>query len=113
MHLKLCELQATYRLKLIGLLLPSCLIVVSLLGGVWNSGTAPAGVYRCSNVVFENIVFKISSTSNIRVSNTVLKLLCTYSSIDPDYSHARNKLSDDAPKPMSHGFYPIVYTHLQ
>ena len=36
------ELQATYRPTLAGLLLPSCLIVGSLLGSVWNSGPAPA-----------------------------------------------------------------------
>ena len=39
-------LQATHRPTLAGLLLPSYLIVVSLLGCVWNSGTAPVDVYR-------------------------------------------------------------------
>ena len=34
------------RHTLAGLLLPSCLIVVSLLGGVWNGGTAPLDIYR-------------------------------------------------------------------
>ena len=52
-QLTLCELQATYRPTLAGLLLPSCLIVISLLSGVWsrvwNNGTASAYVYRCSN----------------------------------------------------------------
>ena len=60
-HLALCELRGTYRPTLAGLLLPSCLTVVSLLGGVWNSGTAQADVDRCSNVVFQNTVFKMSS----------------------------------------------------
>ena len=39
-------LQATHRPAIAGLLLPSCLIIVSLLGCVWNRGTAPVDVYR-------------------------------------------------------------------
>ena len=60
-HLKLCELQATYKLTL----LASCRIVVSLLGGAWNSSIAPPSVYRCSNTCtdFENTVFEITSSS--------------------------------------------------
>ena len=69
-HSTLFELQATDRFTLAGLLPPSCLIVVSLLGSVWNSGTAPASVYRCSNNVLERIVFKITSSSCYRVSCT-------------------------------------------
>ena len=39
-HVTVFGLQATHRPTLAGLLLQSCLIVVSLLGGVWNSVTA-------------------------------------------------------------------------
>ena len=59
-----------YRPTLVGILMPSCLIVVSLLGGVGNSGTAPADVYLSGNAVCENTVFKITSRSCYRVSCT-------------------------------------------
>ena len=39
-------LQATHRPTRAGLLLPRCPVVVSLLGCVWNSGTAPVDVNR-------------------------------------------------------------------
>ena len=45
-HVPVCDLQATHRLTLTGLLLQNCVIQVSLLRGVWNSGAAPAGVHR-------------------------------------------------------------------
>ena len=70
-HLTLCELQATYKLTL----RVSCRTVVSLLGGAWNSGIALAYVYRCSNTVFENTVFKNNSCSYIT------ELLCPVSII--------------------------------
>ena len=45
-HMTLCGLKATYRPILAGLLLlQSCLIVVSLLGGVQNAETIPADVH--------------------------------------------------------------------
>ena len=71
-RLLLCKLQATYRPTLAGFPLPSCLIVVSLLGGVCNSASAPASIYRCSNSVLENIVNKITFSSYYRVSSIEL-----------------------------------------
>ena len=58
-HLTLSDLQATYRPTLAGVLLPSCLIVVSLLGSVQNSGTASVDVYRYTNAIFENSVYNL------------------------------------------------------
>ena len=56
-HLTLRGLQATHAsILLAGLLLQSCLIGPSILGGVWNSGAAPAEVHRGAAVPFENIV---------------------------------------------------------
>ena len=72
-----CELQATHRPPIEGLLLQNCDIQVSLLGGVWNSGAAPTGVHRAvqqlgvhrgAAIGFENTVFKV--TYNGRVSCT-------------------------------------------
>ena len=45
-HVAVCELQATHRPTIAGLLLQNCVIQVSLLRGVWNSGAAPTGVHR-------------------------------------------------------------------
>ena len=69
-HLALCELRVAYRPTLVGILMLSCFIAVSLLGGVWNSGTAPADMYLSGNAVCENTVFKITSCSCYRVSCT-------------------------------------------
>ena len=52
MHVAVCDLQATRRPTITGLLLPNCVIYVSLLRGVWNSGAAPAGVYRGAVIGF-------------------------------------------------------------
>ena len=46
-HVTLCGLQATYKSTL--LLPQSCLVVVSLQGSVWDSGTSPADLHWCSN----------------------------------------------------------------
>ena len=45
-HVAVRELQATHRPTIAGLLPQHCVIQVSLLGGVWSSGAAPAGVHR-------------------------------------------------------------------
>ena len=48
-----CELQATHRPTIIaGLLLQNCVIKVSLLRDLWNSGAAPAGVHRGAAIGF-------------------------------------------------------------
>ena len=52
LRVTICGLHATLKPTL--LLPQSCLVVVSLLGGVWNSGTAPADVHRCSNGIKNN-----------------------------------------------------------
>ena len=64
-HMAVCELQATHRSTIIiaGLLLQNCIIQVSLLHGLWNSGAAPAGVPAVQETVFENKVFKITYNS--------------------------------------------------
>ena len=51
-HSVVCELQATHRPTIAGLLLQNCVIQVSLLRGMWNSGAAPAGVHRGVAIVF-------------------------------------------------------------
>ena len=51
-HVAVCELQATHRPTITGLLLHNCVIQVSLLRGVWNSGAAPAGVHRGAAIGF-------------------------------------------------------------
>ena len=52
-HVAVCRLQATHRSAIEGLLLQSWLIeVLSLLGGVWNSGAAPADVHRGAAIHF-------------------------------------------------------------
>ena len=51
-YVAVCELQATHRTTIAGLLLQNCVIHVSLLGGVWNSGAAPAGVHRGAAIDF-------------------------------------------------------------
>ena len=68
-HFVLRGLQATHRPRLAGLLLPSCLIVVLLLGCVWNSGPAPVDVspVYSSNAVFENTVYTVTSSRYYRV----------------------------------------------
>ena len=45
-HVPVCELQATHRPTITGSLSQGCVIEISLLGGVWNSGAAPADVHR-------------------------------------------------------------------
>ena len=45
-HVTLCGLQATYKSTL--LLPQSFLVVVSLLGSVWNKGTSPADLHLCN-----------------------------------------------------------------
>ena len=45
-HVTVSDLQATHRPRITGLLVQNCVIQVSLLRGVWNSGAAPAGVHR-------------------------------------------------------------------
>ena len=45
-HVAVCDLQATHRPTITGLLQQNCVIQVSLLRGVWNSGAAPVGVHR-------------------------------------------------------------------
>ena len=51
-HVAVCDLQATHKPTVTGLLLHNCAIQVSLLRGVWNSGAAPAGVYRGAAIGF-------------------------------------------------------------
>ena len=52
-HMAVCELQATYRPTVAGLLLlQNCVIQVSLLHGLWNSGAALAGDHRGSAIGF-------------------------------------------------------------
>ena len=48
-----------------------------------NSGTVPTDVHRCSNAFFLNTVLK--KLSVLISESVVLKFLCTYSSINPDY----------------------------
>ena len=62
-HVTLCGLEATLKPTLLH---PQrCLIVVSLLGRVWNSGIAPADVHlQCGKAVIEDTVFEI--TSNVQ-----------------------------------------------
>ena len=45
-HVAVCELQATHGPTIAGLLLQDCVIQVSLLRGLWNSGAALADVHR-------------------------------------------------------------------
>ena len=58
-HVAVCELQATLRPTIAGILLQNCVFYVSLLRGVWNSGAAPAGVHRGAAIGFCK-VFKIT-----------------------------------------------------
>ena len=51
-HVTVGELQAMHRVTVTALLLYNCLIEVSLLGGVWNSGAAPAGVHGGTAIRF-------------------------------------------------------------
>ena len=53
-HVTVCELQATHRPTIAGLLLQNCVIQVSLLfvSGGWNSGAAQAGVHRGAAIGF-------------------------------------------------------------
>ena len=51
-HVAVWDLQATHRPTITGLLLQNCIIQVSLLRGVWNSGAAPAGVHRGAAIGF-------------------------------------------------------------
>ena len=57
-HVAVCRLQATHRPTIAGLLLQSCFIEVSLLGGVWNnSGGTPADVHLDGNTVCVCVFF--------------------------------------------------------
>ena len=60
-----CGLQATHRPTVTDLLLQNCVIQVSLLRGVWNSGAAPAGVHRGAAAIdwFFKTVFKMTYIS--------------------------------------------------
>ena len=51
-HVAVCDLQATHRSTVTGLLLQNCVIRISLLRGVWNSGAALAGVHRGETIGF-------------------------------------------------------------
>ena len=51
-HVAVCELQATHRSTIAGLLLQNCIIQVMLLRGLWNSGAALAGVQRGVDIGF-------------------------------------------------------------
>ena len=55
-HAAVCDLQATHRPTITGLLLQNCVIQVSLLRGVWNSGAAGRRPPRCSNYNIQNNV---------------------------------------------------------
>ena len=50
-HVPVCELEATDPQSQVSLL-QNCVIQVSLLRGVWNTGAAPAGVHRGAAVGF-------------------------------------------------------------
>ena len=51
-HVAVCKLQATHRPTIAGLLLQNCVIQVSLLRCLWNSGAALAGVHRGAAIDF-------------------------------------------------------------
>ena len=51
-HMAVCELQATHIPTIAGLLLHNCIIPVSLLRGLWDSGAATAGVHRGAAIAF-------------------------------------------------------------
>ena len=51
-HVAVCEHQATNIPTIAGLLLQNCILQVSLLRGVWNSGAAPAGVHGGAAIGF-------------------------------------------------------------
>ena len=51
-HMALCEFKETHRPTIAGLLLQNCVIQVTLLRGMWNSGAAPAGSHPGAAVVF-------------------------------------------------------------
>ena len=51
-HVAVCEFKATHRPTIAGLLLQNCVIQVSLLRGMWNSGAALTGVHPGAAVVF-------------------------------------------------------------
>ena len=70
-HVAVCELQATHRPIIAGLLLQNCAIQVSLLGGVWNSGVSPAGVYRGAAIGF----WKNSIQNNVQQLLVISELL--------------------------------------
>ena len=55
-HVALCEFKATHKPTIAGLLLQNCVIQVSLLRGMWNSGAAPAGVHPGAAFVFSNSI---------------------------------------------------------
>ena len=51
-HVAVGEFKATPRPTIAALLLQNCVIQVSLLRGMWNSGAAPAGSHPGAAVVF-------------------------------------------------------------
>ena len=51
-HVAVWDFQATHRPTITGLLVQNCVIQISLLRGVWNSGAAPAGVHRGAAIGF-------------------------------------------------------------
>ena len=51
-HVTVCEFKAMHRPTIAGLLLQNCVIQVSLLLGMWNSGAAPAGSHPDAAVLF-------------------------------------------------------------
>ena len=95
-HVAVCDLQATHRPTITGLLLQNYVIQVSLLCGVWNSGAAPAGVHNgCSNW-FLKTVFKITYNSKYQSHMLLywMKLLwCVWLYV------VRLKKNQNAPRP--------------
>ena len=71
-HVAVWEFQATHRPTIAGLLLQNCVIQVSLLRGLWNSGAAPAGVHRGAAVGFGKQYSKYRTTVVISESVVVL-----------------------------------------
>ena len=71
-HVAVCELQATRRPTIAGLLLHNCVIKISLLDGVWDSGAAPAGVHRGAALVLHSMFSKLSTTVVVVISESVV-----------------------------------------
>ena len=71
-HVAVCELKATHRPTIAGLFLQNCVIQVSLLRGMWNSGAALAGVHSGAAVVFLKQYSKYLTTIVVVVSESVV-----------------------------------------